>query len=153
MNIYRADDTRFDFNKHLNRVNLTKGNEWISLSLTSFDIFLNLIQNDSIVEKVIIRQNGGDIEVLSLMKNYLVTLVCKNFTTYVTFPEIDGNKIRDNIPMIKENLHKLKTTPTGSCETYTASGSKKRRAKPYEGSSKRSRKNTKLEAKQLQTGG
>lgn len=109
MNVYRKDNIRFDYNKYLDQISLTKGKEWISLSLTSFEIFLNIIKNSSDYEKIGIRQNGGDIELLCLMKNYIVTFTCKSFSTDIIFSETDGNEIRENIEIIKESLRKLKS--------------------------------------------
>ena len=109
MNIFRSENFNFDYNKFMNRLTITKGNEWISLSITSFNIFLNIVENSSSYERVIIRQNGSDVEVTCLMKNYNLTLTCKNFTTFLNFSELEGNLIRENIKIIKENLHKLKS--------------------------------------------
>ena len=59
---------------------------------------------DTKFEKVVLKQDGNQIEILKLCNNTLLTLTCKSFTTSVAVTEEEFEKIKANLVTIKEKM-------------------------------------------------
>ena len=54
---------------------MNKDGEFMSLTLSTFKLFLTLAKTDSDVNRIKVTQNGSDIEILTLYGNIMLTMV------------------------------------------------------------------------------
>ena len=96
MNLFNYQGLQIYYNKSLKRVSMNKDNEFMSLTLSTFKLFLTLAKTDVDVNRIKVTQNGSDIEILSLYGNFMLTMVLwKNRSTICISKQIMDILIRN----------------------------------------------------------
>ena len=95
MSIYTKGSITINFNNYFNRLAITSCDEFISLSLNSFNIWMKLIEMNSNYDCLTISQNGGGtIEMVSLFGSYSIKFnSCKNLTSHILISKNDAGSI------------------------------------------------------------
>ena len=76
---------------------MNKDNEFMSLTLSTFKLFLTLAKTDSDVNRIKVTQNGSDIEILTLYGNFMLTMLSwKYHSTICISKQIMDIRIRNN---------------------------------------------------------
>ena len=76
---------------------MNKDGEFMSLTLSTFKLFLTLAKTDSDVNRIKVTQNGSDIEILTLYGNIMLTMVsCKYHSTICISKQIMDILIQNN---------------------------------------------------------
>ena len=109
VNLIKYDGFKIDFNSYINRLSISKGNDWVSISPLAFKIWISLFDFDSKYEKVNLKQDGCSIEIIKLAKNSLLSISNKSFISSVAVTETEFEKIQANIETINDKIYK-KTT-------------------------------------------
>ena len=68
-----------------------------------------LLEAESQFEKVILKQDGCQIEIIKLLNNSLLTLSNKSFSSSVAVTEKEYEKIKANLDIIREKISRKKT--------------------------------------------
>ena len=100
MNVYTRDNVRVDFSYRLNRFSITKENEFLSLSPSSFQLLVTISRLDTEYEQITVRQHGSKIEIIKLLNNFLITFMSKTITSSVSLP----GHIMESISTNYENI-------------------------------------------------
>ena len=76
---------------------MNKDNEFMSLTLSTFKLFLTLTKTDSDVNRIKATQNGSDIEILTLYGNFMLTMLSLKHHSTICIPkQIMDVLIRNN---------------------------------------------------------
>ena len=86
MNVLTKDNVRVDFSYRLNRFSITKENEFLSLSPSSFQLLVTISRLETEYEQISVRQHGSKIEIIKLLNNFLITFMSKTITSSVSLP-------------------------------------------------------------------
>ena len=100
MNLLKTEDIKLDYSSHLDRISITRNEEWISISVTCFEM-LHLLSNTTCdYERIVIQQQGSEVEIIKLLSNFILTFKGKNLTTSLVLTS-------NVITTIKENFRQL----------------------------------------------
>ena len=117
MALFNRNGVKIVFNSNFNRLAITCGSEFVSISPEIFQIWKKLSELESDYEKLTMEQNGGTIEILKLCGNIsLKFLSCKNFASQIVIWENTVKGIFAQYNHIINFIHK-KTNTYSSCET------------------------------------
>ena len=111
MNVYKKGAIRIDYNGFLDRLCVVKNDQnWISISQVVFEIWISLFKAESIYERVIVRQNAADVEIIKLETACQLTYISKHFQSGVTFSTEELKSIHENLDMIRSTLFNYRMT-------------------------------------------
>ena len=97
MNLFNYQGLQIYYNNSLKRVTINKDGEFMSLTLSTFKLFLTLAQTHSDVNRIKATQNGSDIEILTLYGNFMLTMLSlKQHSTICIPKQIMDVLIRNN---------------------------------------------------------
>lgn len=130
MNLLKFESFKIDYNSYIDRINVSKDNDWIGISPLVFSVWMTMLEVNSQFEKIIIKQDGSQIEIIKLLNNSLLTLTSKAFVTSVAVTDKEYEKIRSNIDIIKEKISKKtsKKVDENDLKRVKATTSKKRKS-------------------------
>ena len=111
MNLIKYEGFKVDYNSYLDRINITKNREWIGISHLTLNIWLSLFDVGSDFEKVSLKQDDCNIEILKLSKTTLLSLTGRNFSTFIVVTEKEIDKILKNIDLIREKIKTMVKNP------------------------------------------
>ena len=83
MNLFRKDDFKIDYNHHMKRISMARGEEWISLTQTSFHVMMAMMDVKTDFDKVVVNQQASKIEIVKIAENFMLEFTCKNFTSII----------------------------------------------------------------------
>ena len=116
MALFNRNGLKIVFNSNFNRLAITCGSEFVSISSEIFKIWKKLSELESDYEELTMEQNGGTIEILKLCGNIsLKFLSCKNFASQILLRENTVKAIFAQYNHIITSIHK-KTDIYLSCE-------------------------------------
>ena len=81
MNVLTTEGLKIDYSAHLDRLSIIVNNEWISVSITAFELLHVVSFSKQEFERIVIQQSGSELEILKLLENYLLTFRSKTLTT------------------------------------------------------------------------
>ena len=90
----------------MDRLNISKNNDWIGISSLAFNVWMILLEADSQFEKVILKQDNCQVEIIKLLNNSLLTLRNKSFSTSLAVTEKEYEKIKANLDVIHNKIRK-----------------------------------------------
>ena len=97
MNLFNYQGLQIYYNNSLKRVSINKDGEFMSLTLSTFKLFLTLTKTDSDVNRIKATQNGSDIEILTLYGNFMLTMLSLKHHSTICIPkQIMDVLIRNN---------------------------------------------------------
>ena len=106
MNLIKFDSFKIDFNSYIDRLNILKNKDWIGISPLVFNVWMTMLEADSQFEKVIIKQDNCQVEIIKLLNNSLLTLSNKSFSTSLAVTDKEYEKIKANLDVIREKIKK-----------------------------------------------
>ena len=107
MALFNRNGLKIVFNSNFNRLAITCGSEFVSISPEIFQIWKKLSELESDYEKLTMDQNGGTIEILKLCGNIsLKFLSCKNFASQIVLRENTVKAIFAQYNQIITSIHK-----------------------------------------------
>ena len=102
MNIFQYQNLQIIYNNSLKRIAIAKDEEYLSLTLAKFKLFLTLAKIDSDVNRIRVTQEGSEIDILNLYGNFMLTAHSWNYNSTITI----SKKIIDRL-IINEDLIEL----------------------------------------------
>ena len=96
MNLLSKEDVKVDYSVHLDRFSIIRNDEWLSISTTSFEVLHTLASTQFDFERVIIQQQGSEVEIIKLLSNYILTFKSKTVTTSLILTSNVMNTIKEN---------------------------------------------------------
>ena len=102
MNLFNYQGVQIYYNNSLKRVSINKDGEFMSLTLSTFKLFLTLAKIDSDVDRIRVTQEGSEIDILKLYGNFMLTAHSRNYNSTITI----SKKIIDRL-IINEDLIEL----------------------------------------------
>ena len=109
MNVFKNGNIRIDYNSFMNRLSIMNATDWVSINQTVFNIFCSLIGTKSQYDRVTIIENTGNVEIVQLFGNFLISYTTKIFSSSVSFKDFEVMQIRDSISMINESIVSMQT--------------------------------------------
>ena len=112
MNVYRSSFLTIDYCKTRKRFSFsTTNNEWMSLTVNSFKIFLAMIDNSYDYQNVQIKQSGSEIQIVKLFKNMVIIFTSLSAKRSYSKIQITNDQLQD-IKLSGENIIDKITLPS-----------------------------------------
>ena len=109
--MYKKGAIRIDYNSFLDRLCIVKDDQsWISISQVVFEIWISLFKAESIYERIIVRQNAADVEIIKIESACQLTYISKHFQSGVTFSTDELKSIHENLDVIRSTLYNYRMT-------------------------------------------
>ena len=101
MALYNRAGVKITYNQHFDRLAITVGDEFVSVSISIFKMWMKLCELDTEFEKFSMEQNGGKVEVLKMCGNISLKFIsCKNFCSQLLIK-------KDTVRNIFEQQHRI----------------------------------------------
>ena len=108
-----------NYNVQFKRISLTSGDDFISLSMRSFEIFMSMVKVKSLYDKIKLTQSTSELEILQLCGNFILHFQSsKNLLSKVIIKEYEAKQILDAQLKITEAIKKRNDnyiTRTNNC--------------------------------------
>ena len=108
MNVYKNGSLRMDYNSFMNRISIINNNDWVSVSPSVFSIFCSLLDSKSTYDRVTIAENLGNLEIVHLFGNFILSYATKNFVSSVIIKENEVLNIKENIDTINTTIDEMR---------------------------------------------
>ena len=119
MSLFRINDIRVNYNVQFKRISLTSGDDFISLTMRSFEIFMSMVKVKSSYDKIKLTQSTSELEILQLCGNFILHFQSsKNLLSKVIIKEYEAKQILDAQLKITEAIKKRNDnyiTRTNNC--------------------------------------
>ena len=116
--IYKDKDIKILYVKSLDRIQLTKGNDWIGLGVPTWDILLAIWESYNFYantkrtyDKVTVVQNGSDFTITRLYTAIALTFKSNNFSKIITLNRSEMDKIYNMADEIAARILYEQTRP------------------------------------------
>ena len=107
MSLFRINDIHVNYNVHFNRISLASGDDFISLTMRSFEIFMSMVKVKSSYDKIKLTQSTSELEILQLCGNFILHFQSsKNLLSKVIIKEYEAKQILDAQLKITEAIKK-----------------------------------------------
>ena len=107
MSLFRINEIRLNYNVQFKRISLTSGDDFISLSMRSFEIFMSMVKVESSYDKIKLTQPTSELEILQLCGNFILHFQSsKNLLSKVIIKEYEAKQILDAQLKITEAIKK-----------------------------------------------
>ena len=107
MSLFRINDIRLNYNVQFKRISLTSGDDFISLTMRSFEIFMSMVKVKSSYDKIKLTQSTSELEILQLCGNFILHFQSsKNLLSKVIIKEYEAKQILDAQLKITEAIKK-----------------------------------------------
>ena len=106
MNLLKFETFKMDFAPYLNRITLTKGDDWIGISPVAFNVWIALYDFDTKYEKVSMKQNGCPLDIIKLANFTLLSMSNRSFSSSIVVTEREFEKIKLNLHESVEKISK-----------------------------------------------
>ena len=107
MSLFRINDIRLNYNVQFKRISLVSGDDFISLSMRSFEIFMSMVKVKSSYDKIKLTQSTSELEILQLCGNFILHFQSsKNLLSKVIIKEYEAKQILDAQLKITEAIKK-----------------------------------------------
>ena len=126
MNLLKFESFKMDFAPYLNRITLTKGDDWIGISPVAFNVWIALYDFDTKYEKITMKQNGCPLEIIKLANISLLSMSNRSFSSSIVVTEREIEKIKLNLSEIREKISKPQKLPKKIVTQPKRTTSKKR---------------------------
>ena len=94
MALYNRAGVKITYNQHFDRLAITVGDEFVSVSISIFKMWMKLCELDTEYEKFSMEQNGGKVEVLKMCGNISLKFIsCKNFCSQLVIKKDTARNI------------------------------------------------------------
>ena len=87
---------------------MNKDGEFMSLTLSTFKLFLTLAKTDSNVNRIKVTQKGSDIEILTLYGNFMLTLLSWKYHSTISISKQIMNRLIQNEDSIELRINEEK---------------------------------------------
>ena len=108
MNLFKYQNLQLHYNNILKRISVNKDDEFMSLTLSTFKLFLTLAKDDSDVNRIQVTQNGSDIEILKLYGNFMLTMQSWKYHSTITISKPIIDKLIENEDSIELRINEEK---------------------------------------------
>lgn len=113
MSIFTNGRIKINFNNYFNELAIECCHDLIVLSINSFNIWLKLIELESIYDNLTISQNAGTLELINLFGAYSIKFnFSKNITSHILISKVEADSIYSNrnyiLSEIKKRMEKKK---------------------------------------------
>ena len=119
MSLFRINDIRLNYNVQFKRISLVSGDDFISLTMRSFEIFMSMVKVKSSYDKIKLTQSTSELEILQLCGNFILHFQSsKNLLSKVIIKEYEAKQILDAQLKITEAIKKRNDnyiTRTNNC--------------------------------------
>ena len=107
MSLFRINDIHVNYNVHFNRISLASGDDFISLSMRSFEIFMLMVKNKSPYDKIKLTQCTSELEIIQLCGNFILHFrSTRNLLSKIIIKEYEAKQILDAQLKITEAIKK-----------------------------------------------
>ena len=107
MSLFRINDIRLKYNVQFKRISLVSGDDFISLTMRSFEIFMSMVKVKSSYDKIKLTQSTSELEILQLCGNFILHFQSsKNLLSKVIIKEYEAKQILDAQLKITEAIKK-----------------------------------------------
>ena len=107
MSLFRINDIRLNYNVQFKRISLVSGDDFISLTMRSFEIFMSMVKVKSSYDKIKLTQSTSELEILQLCGNFILHFQSsKNLLSKVIIKEYEAKQILDAQLKITEAIKK-----------------------------------------------
>ena len=107
MALYNRAGVKITYNQHFDRLAITVGDEFVSVSISIFKMWMKLCELDTEYEKFSMEQNGGKVEVLKMCGNISLKFIsCKNFCSQLVIKRDTARHIFEQQHRILDNIRK-----------------------------------------------
>ena len=107
MSLFRINDIRINYNVQFKRISLVSGDDFISLTMRSFEIFMSMVKVKSSYDKIKLTQSTSELEILQLCGNFILHFQSsKNLLSKVIIKEYEAKQILDAQLKITEAIKK-----------------------------------------------
>ena len=120
MSLFRINDIHVNYNVHFNRISLASGDDFISLSMRSFEIFMSMVKDKSPYDKIKLTQCTSELEIIQLCGNFILHFrSSRNLLSKIIIKEYEAKQILDAQLKITEAIKKrnevTKTVSSNNC--------------------------------------
>ena len=88
MSLFKNEEIKIDYNAHMKRFSILKNEEWISITHTTFRVMMIMMDTMNDFDRVVVNQQSSHLEIIQILKNFMLEFKCKNFTSIVTISNI-----------------------------------------------------------------
>ena len=107
MSLFRINDIRLNYNVQFKRISLVSGDDFISLTMRSFEIFMSMVKVKSSYDKIKLTQSTSELEILQLCGNFILHFQSsKNLLSKVIIKKYEAKQILDAQLKITEAIKK-----------------------------------------------
>ena len=83
MSLFKNEEIKIDYNAQMKRFSILKNEEWISITHTSFRVMMVMMDAKSDFDRVVVNQQSSHLEIIQILKNFMLEFKCKNFTSII----------------------------------------------------------------------
>ena len=83
MSLFKNEEIKIDYNAHMKRFSILKNEEWISITHTTFRVMMIMMDTMNDFDRVVVNQQSSHLEIIQILKNFMLEFKCKNFTSIV----------------------------------------------------------------------
>ena len=116
-NMFKDRDISISYNSILNRFSLSKNDEWISISITTFYVWMGMLDVETDYEHVIIDQNPSTVEITKIFSSINLKFKSKNYITCISLKEETVRKIHCQSENMKRHIKLRRRFITKESET------------------------------------
>ena len=91
----------------MKRLSICKTDEWVSISVSAFNLWMVLIEGDDDYNEISIKQNNSYIEIKKLMQNFVISFIGKSVSSYVVISEYEAKRLLLKSDDIKHRINSL----------------------------------------------
>ena len=109
MALFKVNNLKLNYNPSFNRISITSGDEFISITLRSFELFMLMIKTPTAYDRIITAQSGSELEIIQLCNNFVFRFQSsRNLTNYLIIKAEDAKSIFDSQFNILNSIKKRK---------------------------------------------
>ena len=116
-NMFKDRDISISYNSILNRFSLAKNDEWISISITTFYVWMGMLDVETDYEHVIIDQNPSTVEITKIFSSINLKFKSKNYISCISLKEETVRKIHCQSENMKRHIKLRRRIMVNESET------------------------------------
>ena len=103
------DEVRIDYNAQMKRFSLSRNDDWLSFTHTSFRVMMVMMDETNEYDRIVVNQLSSQLEIIKNFKNFMLEFKCKNFTSVIVMCESTMKALYNASNGIWKNVNSLKT--------------------------------------------